>query len=69
VTDRTSFGNSYALTLRRWQERFHNAWPQVRSLGFDDRFRRTWEYYLSYCEAGFRAGSIDVCQLRIERRA
>lgn len=67
VTHRTSFGSSYALTLARWQERFQNAWPQVRSLGFDDRFKRTWEYYLSYCEAGFRAGSIDVCQLRIER--
>ena len=69
LTDRMTFGESYALTLARWQERFQNAWPQIRTLGFDERFKRTWEYYLAYCEAGFRARSIDVCQLRIERPA
>ncbi|HYN39432.1 MAG TPA: cyclopropane-fatty-acyl-phospholipid synthase family protein, partial [Rhodospirillales bacterium] len=69
LTDRMTFGNSYALTLARWQSRFQKGWPQIRALGFDERFKRTWEYYLAYCEAGFRAGSIDVCQLRIEKPA
>jgi cyclopropane-fatty-acyl-phospholipid synthase len=55
-----TFGASYAATLAEWQRRFQHAWPSLRGLGFDEAFRRKWEYYLSYCEAGFRAGSIDV---------
>ena len=54
------FGPSYARTLAEWRIRFHQAWPQIEKLGFDDRFRRTWDYYLCYCEAGFRTGAIDV---------
>jgi len=54
------FGESYATTLKIWRERFEAAWPQVAELGFPPRFKRLWEYYLSYCEAGFRAGAIDV---------
>lgn len=69
LTDRATFGQSYALTLARWQVRFQRAWPQIKALGFDERFKRTWEYYLAYCEAGFRSGSIDVCQVRIEKPA
>lgn len=55
-----SFGDSYGLTLREWRRRFLNAWPQIEDLGFGASFRRLWEYYLCYCEAGFRAGAIDV---------
>ena len=54
------FGASYALTLREWRKRFVQAWPQIRELGFDDQFKRLWEYYLCYCEAGFKTGAIDV---------
>jgi cyclopropane-fatty-acyl-phospholipid synthase len=54
------FGQSYAETLGEWQRRFQANWPTLRAQGFDDRFRRKWEYYLAYCEGGFRAGSIDV---------
>jgi len=54
------FGESYAVTLGEWQKRFQSAWPKLRAQGFDERFRRKWEYYLAYCEAGFRAGAIDV---------
>ena len=54
------FGESYARTLAEWRRRFLAAWPQIERQGFDDRFRRMWEYYLAYCEAGFRAGTIDV---------
>lgn len=61
------FGWSYATTLAAWQERFHRAWPQIRNLGFDQRFRRMWAFYLAYCEAGFRLGTIDVAQYRLAR--
>ena len=57
------FGHDYAITLAHWRDRFRIAWPQLTPLGFDERFRRLWEYYLSYCEAGFRAGTIDVRQM------
>jgi len=54
------FGASYALTLAEWRRRFLAAWPRIAAQGFDERFRRLWEYYLCYCEAGFRTGRIDV---------
>ena len=54
------FGGSYARTLQLWQERFQAAWPDIAASGFSPRFKRMWEYYLSYCEAGFRVGRIDV---------
>lgn len=54
------FGASYAETLAQWRRRFDAAWPDIAKLGFDDRFRRMWDYYLSYCEAGFREGVVDV---------
>lgn len=62
-----TFGQSYALTLRLWNERFQAAWPRVREMGFDERFRRIWTYYLASCEAGFRTGSIDVTQVALRR--
>ncbi|MDZ4738291.1 MAG: cyclopropane-fatty-acyl-phospholipid synthase family protein [Alphaproteobacteria bacterium] len=55
-----SFGLDYARTLVVWRERFDSAWPQIVALGFDERFRRKWQLYLAYCEAGFRARTIDV---------
>jgi len=55
-----TFGHSYAETLRRWRVRFLERWNAIRDLGFDEAFRRKWVYYLSYCEAGFDEGSIDV---------
>ncbi len=55
-----TFGTSYARTLREWHGRFLAAWPEIAEMGFSPRFRRMWEYYLCYCEAGFRAGTIDV---------
>ena len=61
---RQGFGDSYARTLADWRHRFEAAWDDIRPLGFDDRFRRLWAYYLSYCEAGFRHGLIDVSLFR-----
>jgi cyclopropane-fatty-acyl-phospholipid synthase len=57
------FGPSYARTLEAWRERFLAVLPRVRRLGFDDRFIRLWEFYLAYCEGGFRERSIGVAQL------
>lgn len=61
------FGQDYAKTLQLWRERFVEAWPEIAKLGFDERFKRMWQYYLAYCEGGFRAGSIDVRQIVIQR--
>jgi cyclopropane-fatty-acyl-phospholipid synthase len=61
------FGQDYARTLRLWRESFLHAWPELLAGGFPRGFRRMWEFYLAYCEAGFRAGYLDVTQLRITR--
>ena len=64
-----SFGHDYARTLARWRERFERAWPRILETAggkaFDERFRRMWNYYLAYCEAGFRSGRIDVRQIAL----
>ncbi len=60
------FGQSYAQTLSEWRRRFHTHWPEISQQGFDDRFRRLWDYYLCYCEAGFREGTVDVGIYTIE---
>jgi cyclopropane-fatty-acyl-phospholipid synthase len=61
------FGQNYADTLAEWASRFEGAWDDIRKLGFDERFRRLWRFYLSYCEAGFRAQRTDVVQLSLSR--
>lgn len=61
------FGQAYADTLAEWQDRFQAAWNEIRPLGFDERFRKLWAFYLSYCEAGFRTGRTDVIQLELKR--
>jgi cyclopropane-fatty-acyl-phospholipid synthase len=62
-----TFGLDYARTLATWNQRFQNAWPELQNMGFDQRFRRLWEYYLAYCEAGFKVGWTDVSQLALRR--
>jgi cyclopropane-fatty-acyl-phospholipid synthase len=61
------YGASYARTLGTWRERFDARADDVTALGFDERFRRMWRYYLSYCEGGFRAGRTDVRQVVLAR--
>jgi cyclopropane-fatty-acyl-phospholipid synthase len=68
ITAQRKLGAHYARTLRLWRERFSSQWPHIRQLGFDETFRRMWEFYLAYCEAGFRTGYLDVCQLQIARK-
>ncbi|HRH73781.1 MAG TPA: cyclopropane-fatty-acyl-phospholipid synthase family protein [Zoogloea sp.] len=60
-----AFGQDYAETLVRWREGFEAALPEVRALGYDERFVRLWRFYLAYCEAGFRAGTVDVHQFQL----
>lgn len=62
-----TFGESYARTLAEWQLRFQRAWADIQKLDFDIRFKRMWEYYLAYCEVGFRTGATDVGLYRIRR--
>ena len=57
------FPQDYARTLAEWRTRFWASWEKIMPLGFDDRFRKLWEFYLHYCEAGFRAEYIDVRQV------
>jgi cyclopropane-fatty-acyl-phospholipid synthase len=57
------FGEHYARTLAEWHRRFLNSEHEVERMGYGERFRRMWQYYLSYCEAGFRSGRIDLAQV------
>ena len=61
-----TFGHDYARTLHHWAERFERVVPQVRALGYDERFVRMWRYYLAYCQVGFESGRIDVMQVRMD---
>jgi len=67
IVEKRSLGPDYARTLRRWRERFNDNWQTIRRFGFDETFRRMWEFYLGYCEAGFATGYLDVFQLRMTR--
>jgi len=65
--DAAAFGQDYAATLAEWRRRFLAAWNDIVAMGFDDRFKKLWQFYLSYCEAGFRAATTDVMQIRLAR--
>jgi len=62
VEDSLAFGQGYSKTLRLWSERFNASWPTIHKMGFDDRFRRMWNYYLAACAASFRYETTDVMQ-------
>lgn len=62
-----AFATDYADTLAAWMRRFNAAWDDIRLMGFDNRFRRMWNFYLAYCEAGFRTGRINVAQYTLSR--
>ncbi len=67
LVEHDTFGLSYAHTLAQWRRRFHANWPEIAALGFDAQFRRLWDYYLAYCEAGFLAETVDVGLYALER--
>ena len=61
------FGESYSQTLRRWHETFNARWDRVAALGFDDRFRKMWNFYLCSCAGTFHSGNCDVTQITVTR--
>ena len=63
------FGGSYGLTLAEWNRRFQRNWSSIHSSQFDDRFKRMWEYYLAYCQAGFDTGVLDVGLYKFSKKA
>ena len=63
-----SYSQDYAKTLSTWKDNFNKAWDNISPLGFDEYFKRMWEFYLSYCEAGFRAKNIDLIQFSMSNR-
>jgi cyclopropane-fatty-acyl-phospholipid synthase len=63
------FGQSYSQTLRRWHETFNDKWDEIARLGFDDRFRRMWNFYLTSCAASFAVENCDVTQITVSRPA
>ena len=60
-------GPHYATTLRRWRERFHASVAEVQRLGYDERFVRTWDFYLAFCEAAFRTRWLGDAQIVLGR--
>jgi cyclopropane-fatty-acyl-phospholipid synthase len=69
VGQRRELGLHYAETLHRWRSRFIENWGSIEAQGFDLNFRRTWEFYLAYCEAGFASRYLGVSQIRLHRRS
>jgi cyclopropane-fatty-acyl-phospholipid synthase len=67
ISERRELGLHYAETLHRWRTRFIANWSSLEGQGFDLNFRRTWEFYLAYCEAGFASRYLGVSQLRLVR--
>jgi cyclopropane-fatty-acyl-phospholipid synthase len=67
VIEEFAFGQDYARTLAEWRDAFKQQLSSVRAQGFDDRFLRTWEFYLAYSEAGFRSNNINVMQFTLEK--
>ena len=61
------FGKSYSQTLRRWFEVFNDRWDTISTMGFDDRFRRMWNFYLTSCAATFESGNCDVTQITLQK--
>ena len=62
-----SFGTSYAKTLKIWNNQFQKSWSDLSKFGFDIKFKRMWEFYLSYCETGFSNNSTDVSHYLIQK--
>ena len=67
-TSINGFANDYSKTLREWYKRFKKSWTFIEPLGFDEKFKRMWEYYLNYCETGFEFGTLDLVQISIKNK-
>ena len=65
IDEMNSYANDYAKTLNIWNNQFNKNWENIEKLGFDEKFKLLWNYYLSYCEGGFLAKNIDLKQIKL----
>ena len=63
-----SYSDDYARTLSTWRKNFLGVWDKISPLGFDDYFKRMWEFYLSYCEGGFKSRNINLIQFSMSNK-
>ena len=63
-----SYGFHYSDTLKMWRDEFFKKWEDISKQGFDNKFKRMWHFYLSYCEAGFKSKNIDLIQFSLQNR-
>ena len=63
-----SYGNHYSRTLSKWRKNFINSWDQISKQGFDNSFKKIWDFYFSYCEAGFNSKNIDLIQFSVKNK-
>ena len=63
-----SYGNHYSRTLSKWRKNFINSWEQISKQGFDNSFKKIWDFYFSYCEAGFNSKNIDLIQFSVRNK-
>ena len=63
-----SYSNHYSSTLSLWRNEFNRKWDLIKNQGFDSTFKRMWEFYLSYCEAGFKSKNIDLIQFSLQNK-
>ena len=63
-----SYGLHYSYTLSKWRENFINSWNNIAQQGFDTSFKKIWDFYFSYCEAGFRSKNIDLIQFSVRNK-
>mgnify|MGYP001188107305 CR=1 FL=1 len=63
-----SYGNHYSKTLSEWRKNFTNSWSQISKQGFDNSFKKIWDFYFSYCEAGFNSKNIDLIQFSVRNK-
>jgi cyclopropane-fatty-acyl-phospholipid synthase len=67
VDSQFMFGDHYAKTLEYWRGSFDRSWDNIKNMGFNNTFKRMWNYYLSYCQGGFQSGNINVGQFLIKK--
>ncbi|MDC0850915.1 cyclopropane-fatty-acyl-phospholipid synthase [Candidatus Pelagibacter sp.] len=68
VNSYISYADHYADTLAIWRDEFNKKWDLIKNQGFDLTFKRMWEFYLSYCEAGFKSKNIDLIQFSLQNK-
>ena len=65
INDHKLYGQHYSNTLKQWRKSFLNSWDQISRQGFNLSFKNMWDFYLSYCEAGFKSKNIDLIQFSL----